>query len=596
MTTMERTAAVPVGPPATPWLARHWTWVLVLVGVASWALGLRRVDPAGMDGYGLIGRLTVPTLLGYPLVLAGLVGELARTDRRTGVLAGGTALLTFTVLGLQPAVESAARLQVAWLHAGFAEYIGTTGDVLPAYDARFSWAGFFAAAAFVARAAGLTDPGPLLAWAPLVLGGLGVLAMRALAQGVFGTRRLTWIATWIFLLANWTEQEYFSPQAVASVLFVAALAVVVRYLVRPGLLAASGIRSATTARHRIWAQFVVVALVTAMAPTHQLTPYVLVGMLLVLLLWRRLATPWLPLYAAVPVVAWFVLGARDYWQGNLGVITGAIGKVDSAVTKGIGNRIAGDTGHQLMVAARIGLTLVVGLLALAGLVLLWRRGVRSPVLPVLAGCSFGLVLLQPYGGEVFIRSYLYALPWLAVLAAVAVGRAFGPRTDPDGHRRRASTGPRGAATTVVTVVLLALGLTTVAARGGNDAYVGTTTADHDAMTHVYDSATAGDTVVALLWYSPLRRERVGDLVQSAADRYASTQVGCGTADGIAGCVAAGGAEWVVVNPQQEAAGEILRGFPAGWLARSVDELVGVHGYTVVFSRDGAQVLMAPGAS
>jgi len=123
-----------------------------------------------------------------------------------------------------------------------------------------------------------------------------------------------------------------------------------------------------------------------------------------------------------------------------------------------------------------------------------------------------------------------------------------------------------------------------------------TDADVAAMDYVYDHAAPGDSVVALLWYSPLRESRVGDLVQSGADSYFGSDASCDTADGIADCVADASADYVVVNPQQEAAGRILDGFPAGWLDKSVATLEQQHGYLVVFSQDGAEVLVRPGAS
>ena len=581
--------------PSGGWLRRNWTWMLLLVAVAVWTAGLRDVAPEQMNGFGLIGQLSVLTLLGYPLAIAAAVGELARPHRRGWVLGLSTATLTLLVLGLQPAVESAARLPVAWLHAGFAETIATTGSTLTAYDARFSWPGFFAAVAFIAKASGLSNPAPMLTWAPLVLGGMAVLAIRALAHAVFGNRRVAWLATWIFLLANWTEQEYFSPQGTAMVLFIASLAVAVRYLVSPGLMTSTGLRpsaSTVTPRDRIWAQLIVIGLVTAIAPTHQLTPYVLVGMLFVLLVCRRLTTQWLPFLAGVPVVAWFIVGARGYWSSHLSTITGAIGRVDSSVSQGIGQRFAGDTGHQLMVTARVSMTLLIGLLAVIGLVMLRRRGIRNLALPALTAFSFGLAVLQSYGGEVFVRCYLYALPWLAIAAAVPLGKVLRGRSEQSyglPRRRATAIAPFGRITATVAALAL-VGLTTVALRGGNDAYVSITADDTEAMDYVYAHAVPGDSVIALLWYAPLRMSRVADVVQAGGDYYSKTQTGCDTAAGVAGCVSAGGADYIVVNPQQESAGEILDGFPAGWLTASVAELQQAHGYRVVFEQGGVQVL------
>ena len=588
--------------PASGW-GRQLPLILAAIAVVVWAVGLRTVQAGELSGYGLLGALSPMTLAAYPLLLVADVWELSRAQRRSWVLAVMTFLLTFLVLGLQPLVESAGRLPVAWLHVGYTEQIASTGHTLGSFDARFSWPAFFSAAAFLAKAAGMSSPAPFLVWAPLVLGGLTVLACRALAAAVFGTRRAGWLATWIFLLANWTEQEYFSPQGVAMVVFVAALALTVRYLLRTPLVAPDGEPVVPTARDRVWAQILLVVLAAALAPTHQLTPYVLIGVLFLLVLSRRLIGGWkLAVAATVPTVVWFVVGAHDYWSGHLSTITSAIGHLDSSLKQGVGDRIAGNGGHHLMATGRLSITVVMAVAAAIGAVILLRAGFgRNVLLPLLAVLSFGLAVLQPYGGEVLIRSYLYALPWLAILAAVPVARLLGERITGVRAGEPAVTVPaartarswRVVTVASVTVLLSAVGLSTVAARGGNDAYVMATAADRTAMDYVYGHAATGDSVIALLWYVPLRSDRVSELTQAAADVYARKSPNCDTAGGIATCVARGGADWIVVNPQQEAGGEIVDGFPVGWMDQAVNTLVATYGYRVVFTAGGDQVLLAP---
>ena len=596
----QQTAGAPVAPSGFGSLARrHWPIVVGLIAFAFWLIGLSPVHPIEMDGYGLIKRLSLLTLISYPMMIVAAVAELRRPDRRNWVLAVATMALIVMVYGISPAVEGGARLPVAWLHAGFTDYIAQTGTVLGNYDTRFEWPGFFAAAAFIARAAGLSNPEPLLSWAPVVFAGLAVLAVRSLSVSVLGNRRTAWIATWIYLLANWTEQDYFSPQSTAIVLFLTALAVTVRFLVRPGIIEGGRVSLSarpvpeTSPRNRIWAQLVVIGISVALAPTHQLTPYVLVGMLFVLLLFGRLRSGWLPFLAFVPVAAWFVLGAKSFWVSQLDRLTSAVGRVDSSVTKGIGDRFTGDFGHQLMVTGRVGLTITVAVLACLGFLVLRRRGVRTWTLPGLAASAFVLALLQPYGGEVFVRCYLFALPWFAIGGAIALGALLGTEAgEVKGalHRAPALVGRQLGPTAIIAAVLAVFALTTVTVRGGNDAYVAMTTADADAMNYVYDNAATGDVVVAPAWYSPLRLSRVGDLRQIAADQLGTVTNPCDQPELFVGCIAGAAPEFVVINPQQEQAGRILSGLPAGWMDDIVTELETAHGYRVVFDEDGSLVL------
>jgi hypothetical protein len=126
--------------------------------------------------------------------------------------------------------------------------------------------------------------------------------------------------------------------------------------------------------------------------------------------------------------------------------------------------------------------LVVILVALAGVVRRLRGG-RDVAAPLaLVAAPILLVPLQSYGGEAGIRAYLFALPWLAVLASDAlvgvVDRATGP------SRRAVRTVAVGAAVAAV------CGLTLVAYFGHElENYVGPE--DVHASTWFEDTAPDG---------------------------------------------------------------------------------------------------------
>ena len=63
--------------------------------------------------------------------------------------------------------DSVAGFPTAWLHAGYTDYIRTHGAILPNFDARFSWPGFFATAAAMTSTAGLPDATAFLRWSPV---------------------------------------------------------------------------------------------------------------------------------------------------------------------------------------------------------------------------------------------------------------------------------------------------------------------------------------------------------------------------------------------------------------------------------------------
>jgi hypothetical protein len=559
-------AALPAQAPADrPRSARRLAApVLAALALSLWLAGRHTVLPGQMGSLGLIVRLSPVQLAAYPLLAAAVLAELTAARPRPRVLAVLTALGVLLIYGLQPASEQEARMSVAWVHAGFAQYIGAHGHVLHGFDARFSWPGFFSLIAFVSRASGQADATALLQWAPVVLAGLATLGMRALATQVLGAGRAAWVATWLFLLAEWTEQDYFSPQAVTYVLMLAGLAVTFGYLVRPKGSPA-------------WASAVVVVIALALAPSHQLTPFVFGGLLLIMLLTRRLSAAWLPVLVVAPAAAWFAFGARDFWQGHLNQVFGGIGDVGSSVHQGLGARFVGDAGRTFLLDLRIGLTCVMGLLALAGWRVLRRRGTRSATLPLLAAAPFALVALQSYGGEIFLRSYLFALPFAAILAAVAVD-ALISRPRPGGPLWRRAL-PLAAALALLT----GLGLATVTARGGNDAYISISRADVAAMNFIYSRARPGQSVGALLSDIPMDYKNVGAVSQSVFD-------GCRDMTDMAPCVLAAQPDFLFITPSQDNHGQIYYGLRPGWTGSVVRELVATGRYRQIFDEDGSRVL------
>ncbi|WP_158684545.1 hypothetical protein [Amycolatopsis orientalis] len=566
-----------------------------LAGLAGvlWLAGLRPVVPAELGSLGLVTALSPVLIAAYPVLAAAVVVELVRRRPRPRVLASCTALGVLLVYGLQPASEQTARLTVSWLHTGFARYLADNGQPLQGYDARFSWPGFFSLIAFLTRASNAPDATPLLRWAPAVIAGIAVLGVRVLAAAVLGTGRASWLATWIFLLAEWTEQDYFSPQAATYLIMLAALALVVRYLVRPGLAYGGPSRPAHRAppanlvRERLVAHGLLLLFALALAPSHQLTPFLLAGLLLVMALTGRLWPGWLPWVVLVPALVWFALGAKDFWQGQLSMVIGDFGQVGSSVDQGITGRFTGDAGRTAILFLRVCLTGAVGALALGGWWARRRRGLRSVPLVLLALAPLGLAALQSYGGEVFVRCFLFALPFAAILGGCGLDALLPRPCGPGAARAAARVRPRsgGIGPVAVAAVLAALGLGTVTARGGGDAYLSYTRADVAAVAAAYRSAAPGQTISVLSAdATPIGFDKIGLVSQPSLERTCPGYVRAAT------CVLDAAPDYLVVTPSQENYGRIYYGLAPGWTDRLVADLLYGGNYRVVFDQGGAKLL------
>ncbi len=112
--------------------------------------------------------------------------------------------------------------------------------------------------------------------------------------------------------------------------------------------------------------------------------------------------------------------ASTYVDGHLRALTGQVGNVGGAVGANLTGRLGGSHLHTLVVQERLLFAGGVWFLALLGGLRRLRRGHRDADLAVIALAPFPLLPLQPYGGEMLLRVYMFALPGMAFFAAAAL--------------------------------------------------------------------------------------------------------------------------------------------------------------------------------
>src|SRR5439155_3107146 len=122
----------------------------------------------------------------------------------------------------------------------------------------------------------------------------------------------------------------------------------------------------------------------------------------------------------VAIGAWISFMTTAYLVGHLNALTGHVGSVEQNVSANVGNRLGGSRGHFLVVATRLGMTGMLWSLATVGAVRGLRRGSIALAAVLLALAPFPLILLQGYGGEMLMRVYLFALPFMCFLAAASI--------------------------------------------------------------------------------------------------------------------------------------------------------------------------------
>ena len=501
-----------------------------------------------------------------------------------------TAVLILCTTGLPSVVEPEARLSTAWHLGGFVDAIAGDGLVPAGIDARFSWPAFFAQWAWFRDAAGAESLDGVLRWFPPVVVAVWATGVYALARSMLGGSRAPWAAAWLFLGLNWIEQDYFSPQATGIVLLLTVLTFVLGPLAtrRTDPTGPASPRAAPSyARPNLFQRWIAAArrppnrppipprqllliylcsalCLLAVAVSHQLTPYAIIGQLTVLAIVGRFRGRGLLLVAILALVVFFVIAAREFWTFQLSL---ALGTTDDGgvVENALFNRVSGDDGQVAVKLLRVIVPLLSWGLALLGAVAYYRR--KHDVVPVfLAAVPMGLALLQSYGGELFLRIAFYGLPILAVLGTEALRAMV--------RRQRGLEGP-------LALGMVALFALLVVIRGGNEAYT-LTRQDELAMTRqVLATTQPGLEIVSLSGVGPRHLGGIDTFSLGSGNIK-----GCDSlADDPIRCVGEEAPDVLLIYHSTEQQGVVLDNKPPGWSREVVRQLVAGGTYKLAF-QDG----------
>jgi len=492
-------------------------------------------------------------------------------------------------------VEPAARFTTAWLIAGFTDAIAGDGQVPIGIDARFYHPAFFAQWAFFQDAGGVTQLDSVLRWFPPVIVGVWAIGVYALARSMLGGTRAPWVAAWLFLGLNWIEQDYFSPQAVGIVLMLTVLTFALGPLAtrRTDSAGVPGWPSPHLDAERLplWRRWVVAArtrpnrpslpprqllliyfcaalCLIAIAPEHQLTPFAIIGQLVLLAVVGRFRGRGLVLVAILAVTVYVLIAGREFWLTQLSLITGA-GEEGNALETGVAGRLEGDFGQVAVKLLRIVVPVATWLLAIIGAWVYWRR--RRDLVPIaLAAVPMGMAAVQSYGGELFLRIVLYGLPILAILGADAL---------------RALVRWRRGMEYVLAVGMALLFGSIILIRGGNEAYMIVYPDEVDMVREVYATTPHGLEVIPLI--------NVGPYAVEGVDTHSHGRVieGCTQlADDPIRCIDAESPDVLLTFDAVEAQGRFLDVKPPGWSLQVVQELVASGRYVITY-QNGFDVVL-----
>jgi hypothetical protein len=576
----------------------------LIVGVQA----LRHTDSRNIGPMGLVEALPTQLYVVLVVLTTSFFAALFLTPTlRPTVL--GAHVIVFTVLlhGAATIVEPLPRFVPAWLHVGFTDYIARTGDTLPELDARFSWPGMFALAAAATRAAGMKDAMPLLGWTPVVFNLLYVAVVYRVGRVTSNDARTAWLAAWLFIPASWVGQDYFSPQGLNYFFYLVIILLLLLWFRPPRFehLRGTGTRllrgvwltrllrvvglprqpmlheseaATATPTTLVALMGITVIIFTASVGSHQLTPTAILVSVTALVAARRCVVRTLPVLLVVILAGYISYLTVTYWSGHLEELVGSFGRIGKTVDANVSERVQGDRAHLIVLQIRQLVAVTIWGLAAWGAWRRMRHGHGNLALLVLAGAPFLLLFLQSYGGEVFLRIYALALPFMVVFVAASL--------------LPASPRPRTLATAVLACVV-AVGLTGAffIARYGNENFEHVRPADARAVDWVYSNATPGVSLVALTSNVPWRARMI--------EQYRYTPLGEDLGpDSLASIETAMTANprgaYLILTPGQYAMGESFYGRPPGWGTRIERDIAASGRFRLVYARDGAKVFILAG--
>jgi hypothetical protein len=418
-----------------------------------WAIALRGADLTDLSGYGLLTALPAAYFAGLVLLTLGFAYSAAATPVRPALLGAHVLALVVQLHATAAILYDEPRYSWTYKHLGVVDYIQQNGQVHRWIDIYHNWPAFFALTAWVAKAAGV-EPIALAPWAQLFFELAAVAAIVFALRGLTRDPRRVWIAAWLFVVANWVGQDYLSPQAFAFVLAIVVIGLALR------LAPPEGRRRSMFGRQIQWAvrggdgtslvtggparAILAAGAVCSLAVivSHQLSPiFLILDLCTLALLTRRPSWPVIGVLVAAEV-GWVALG----WT-FISTHFSLFDVTSSLEARGVaaGHPLPGVTLGEQLPQLSMG---VVGILAIAGFIRAWRAGRRLLVPLALAGTPFPFVAAQSYGGEGPLRAYLFALPFLALVAAELVV---------PGERTRTGGPPRTRSVVLVAATVLIAG-------------------------------------------------------------------------------------------------------------------------------------------
>jgi retron-type reverse transcriptase len=208
----------------------HVADVTLPLSLVLWALGVTRTNASELGSFGLTADLSIFFYAGVALLIVSAVIELATESPSRWRMALHAVGLVVMLYGTAPLIYPEGRYSWLYKTIGVVQYVNVHGQLNHNIDIYQNWPGFFALAGWFSKVAGAGNPVTYAKWAQLVFE-LAALPLLYLAYDALSlTVRQRWLALLLYSGSNWIGQDYYSPQALGTILSLGIMAIAMRWL------------------------------------------------------------------------------------------------------------------------------------------------------------------------------------------------------------------------------------------------------------------------------------------------------------------------------------------------------------------------------
>lgn len=418
--------------------------LLILGAVLLWWLSLSAIDMDSINDFGLVSVLPISFYGALVLLNLSFALVASRQEVHTPTLFLHVFLLVIIIHGTLALVYEVPRYPWTYKHIGVVDYVQRFGMTDPTIDAYQNWPGFFTLVALITEITGIQNLIGIAAWAQLFWNLLYLGALRMIYRSFTNDPRLIWLGIWVFFLTSWVAQDYFAPQAFGFFMHLVVLGIFLTWFRRsnsephPARTSGNSLlrrltrlyyhivnretrNSGTDAeiqpiKHSALAAIAILAFL-AIVSSHQLTPFMTISTILLLLIFKRCRRQDLLVLMIVLLMTWLAYMSITFIKkANLDVFQ-SFGQLFSNIDNNLKDFSESSPGRAFVSHVTRLTTLGVWGLAFLGGIRRLRNGYWDLALVLVTVTPFFLIAMQNYGGEMIFRVYLFSLPGMALLIA-----------------------------------------------------------------------------------------------------------------------------------------------------------------------------------